>query len=70
LAKFSYIFISVAYQPRGQVASNTPDPLADPAACARDAPLMAKLGTNVLRVYEVNKKIPIDAVLIFFLGGP
>lgn len=29
------------------------DPLADPAACARDAPLMAKLGTNVLRVYEV-----------------
>ncbi|KAG1171511.1 hypothetical protein G6F70_006991 [Rhizopus microsporus] len=40
----------VAYQPRGQVKDGTMDPLADPAACARDAPLMAKLGTNVLRV--------------------
>jgi hypothetical protein len=44
----------VAYQPRGQIIEQTADPLADPEACARDAPLMAKLGTNVLRVYEVN----------------
>lgn len=44
---------SVAYQPRGQISDQTTDPLADAEACARDAPLMAKLGTNVLRVYEV-----------------
>lgn len=48
------MYSSVAYQPRGQVKDGTMDPLADPAACARDAPLMAKLGTNVLRVYEAS----------------
>jgi hypothetical protein len=30
------------------------DPLADPAACARDASLMKKLGMNVIRVYQVR----------------
>ena len=30
------------------------DPLADPASCARDIPLLKKLGTNTLRVYTID----------------
>ncbi|KFY75751.1 hypothetical protein V499_04307 [Pseudogymnoascus sp. VKM F-103] len=30
------------------------DPLADEASCARDVPLLAELGTNVVRVYAID----------------
>lgn len=65
----------MAYQPRGEISdNNTMDPLADPAACARDAPMMAKLGTNVLRVYEVGKIYTLKSLsfikLFFSQGGP
>lgn len=44
----------MAYQPRSQLKNGNMDPLADPAACARDASLMKKLGMNVIRVYQVR----------------
>lgn len=49
----------VAYQqdvaPAGASGSSTvSDPLADPTACQRDIPLLAELGTNVIRTYSIN----------------
>ncbi|KAI9310887.1 Glucanosyltransferase-domain-containing protein [Dichotomocladium elegans] len=42
------------------------DPLADPAACARDSELMKSLGLNVLRVYEVDPSKNHDACMKSF----
>ncbi|KAI9016436.1 Glucanosyltransferase-domain-containing protein [Phycomyces nitens] len=42
----------VSYQPRSNHV--LVDPLADPVACRRDSALMAHLGLNVVRVYEVD----------------
>ncbi|KAL0079233.1 carbohydrate-binding module family 43 protein [Phycomyces blakesleeanus] len=42
----------VSYQPRTNHVLI--DPLADPVACRRDSALMAHLGLNVIRVYEVD----------------
>ncbi|EIE83558.1 hypothetical protein G6F46_005845 [Rhizopus delemar] len=66
VTKEQFFIKGVAYQPRSQVKEVTMDPLADPAACARDAPLMAKLGTNVLRVYEIDPKRNHDACMKSF----
>ncbi|KAI7891339.1 Glucanosyltransferase-domain-containing protein [Mucor mucedo] len=67
VTKDQFFIKGVAYQPRGEISdNNTMDPLADPAACARDAPMMAKLGTNVLRVYEVDPKNNHDACMKSF----
>ncbi|KAI9252143.1 Glucanosyltransferase-domain-containing protein [Sporodiniella umbellata] len=60
VTKEQFFIKGVAYQPRGQVKSGIMDPLANPAACARDAAMMAKLGTNVLRVYEVDPTLNHD----------
>ncbi|KAG0192228.1 1,3-beta-glucanosyltransferase gas1 [Apophysomyces sp. BC1034] len=57
--------VSVAYQPRG-LGSLTTDPLTDATSCARDAPLMAKLGLNVVRVYEVDPRKNHDACMKSF----
>ncbi|KAI8366005.1 Glucanosyltransferase-domain-containing protein [Radiomyces spectabilis] len=53
VTKEQFFIKGVAYQPRGQ-NSKIDDPLADPLLCTRDAQLMAKLGLNVVRVYEVK----------------
>ncbi|GAA5810896.1 hypothetical protein MFLAVUS_004324 [Mucor flavus] len=66
VTKDQFFIKGVAYQPRGQLTDNTTDPLADSKACARDAPMMAKLGTNVLRVYEVDPKRDHDACMKSF----
>ncbi|CAO3688876.1 unnamed protein product [Rhizopus stolonifer] len=66
VTKQQFFIKGVAYQPRGQVKEGTMDPLADPESCARDAPLMAKLGTNVLRVYEVDPRRNHDACMKSF----
>ncbi|KAK4515420.1 uncharacterized protein ATC70_010365 [Mucor velutinosus] len=66
VTKEQFFIKGVAYQPRGQVSDNTPDPLTDATACARDAPLMAELGTNVLRVYEVDPRKDHDACMKIF----
>ncbi|OBT90865.1 hypothetical protein VE02_00453 [Pseudogymnoascus sp. 03VT05] len=50
----------IAYQEQaaanGTATSSTDftDPLADEASCARDVPLLAELGTNVVRVYAID----------------
>lgn len=51
------LYNSVAYQPRSK--NELIDPLADPASCIRDAALMAKLGLNVIRVYQVSFQTPL-----------
>ncbi|CAO3668016.1 unnamed protein product [Rhizopus stolonifer] len=66
VTKQQFFIKGVAYQPRGQVKSGIMDPLANPTACARDAPMMAKLGTNVLRVYEVDPTLNHDACMKSF----
>ncbi|KAI9245062.1 Glucanosyltransferase-domain-containing protein [Sporodiniella umbellata] len=66
VTKQQFFVKGVAYQPRGQVKEGTMDPLADPVSCARDAPLMAKLGINVLRVYEVDPRRNHDACMKSF----
>ncbi|KAH8840057.1 hypothetical protein MCOR27_003296 [Pyricularia oryzae] len=71
-AKGQYLFFKngtqfyirgVAYQQgvnvNGQgdaTSANINDPLADEASCKRDAPLLSKLGTNVIRVYAIDPK--------------
>ncbi|KAJ5827862.1 hypothetical protein N7447_004625 [Penicillium robsamsonii] len=44
----------IAYQQEATGSSSYTDPLADPVACARDVPIMAKLRTNVIRTYAIN----------------
>ncbi|KAJ5159301.1 uncharacterized protein N7500_008952 [Penicillium coprophilum] len=44
----------VAYQQESTGSNSYTDPLADPVACARDVPIMAKLRTNVIRTYAIN----------------
>ncbi|RCH81044.1 1,3-beta-glucanosyltransferase gas1, partial [Rhizopus stolonifer] len=68
VTKEQFFIKGVAYQPRTQMSTveKTIDPLAEPEACARDAPLMAKLGTNVLRVYEVDPRKNHDACMKSF----
>ncbi|KAI8985983.1 Glucanosyltransferase-domain-containing protein [Pilobolus umbonatus] len=66
VTKEQFFIKGVAYQPRGEIKDNTMDPLADPAACARDAKLMKEIGTNVLRVYEVDSRRNHDACMKSF----
>ncbi|KAI8368796.1 Glucanosyltransferase-domain-containing protein [Choanephora cucurbitarum] len=68
VTKQQFFIKGVAYQPRSELSTVEPttDPLADAEACARDAPLMAKLGTNVLRVYEVDPRKNHDACMKSF----
>ncbi|KAI9473554.1 MAG: Glucanosyltransferase-domain-containing protein [Benjaminiella poitrasii] len=67
VTKDQFFIKGVAYQPRGQWSNNsTTDPLTDLKACERDAKLMAELGTNVLRVYEVDPRKNHDACMKAF----
>ncbi|KAI7900684.1 Glucanosyltransferase-domain-containing protein [Cokeromyces recurvatus] len=66
VTKDQFFIKGVAYQPRSQWINNTTDPLVDKDACERDAQLMAELGTNVLRVYEVDPKKNHDACMKAF----
>ncbi|KAI9031649.1 Glucanosyltransferase-domain-containing protein [Phycomyces nitens] len=60
------VFIKgVAYQPRSDDIKNR-DPLSDASACARDASLMAKIGMNVVRVYEIDPRKNHDACMKSF----
>jgi len=42
------------------------DPLADEKTCARDAPLLKALGTNVIRVYAINSTFDHSACMNIF----
>ncbi|EIE91684.1 hypothetical protein G6F46_004831 [Rhizopus delemar] len=66
VTKQQFFIKGVAYQPRSQLKNGNMDPLADPAACARDASLMKKLGMNVIRVYQVDPTLDHDACMASF----
>jgi len=60
----------IAYQPPGELhvsddnefgePGTYTDPLADPAGCARDAPILSEAGVNALRVYSVDSSLNHD----------
>ncbi|KAI8376025.1 Glucanosyltransferase-domain-containing protein [Radiomyces spectabilis] len=66
--KEQFFIKGVAYQPRNEGTGKNAvvDPLADAAACQRDAPLMKQLGLNVVRVYEVDPRKNHDACMKAF----
>ncbi|KAI7868302.1 Glucanosyltransferase-domain-containing protein [Spinellus fusiger] len=65
VTKSQFFVKGVAYQPRSGDSADK-DPLIDASACARDASLMAKIGMNVVRVYEVDPKVNHDACMKSF----
>jgi len=60
--------IGIAYQPGGSAGYGTGkgDPLSNPTACLRDATIMQKLGTNTIRVYNVDPTVNHDQCASIF----
>lgn len=66
----------IAYQPQGEThdsedndfgePSTFIDPLADPAGCTRDAPILTEAGVNAIRVYSVNASLNHDECMKTF----